>query len=86
MPKYRIAAETKQQILGRIKEGVSVVQLSKDHGVSSKTIYGWLGSEAEGSGGNLMEVGKLKRENKMLLELVGKLTYKISQGGKIRAS
>jgi transposase len=33
--------------LGRIKnEGISAVQASKDHGVSTHTIYQWLGGDA----------------------------------------
>jgi transposase-like protein len=83
MPYYKIPLETKQQILERVKQGVGVPQLAKEHGVSVKTIYGWLRKQAEGPGGNLFELGKLKRENKVLLELVGKLTLKLSQGEKI---
>jgi transposase-like protein len=83
MPYYKIPPETKQQILERVKQGVGVPQLARDHGVSVKTIYGWLRNQAEGAGGNLAEVGKLKRENKILLEIIGRLTYNISQGGKI---
>jgi transposase-like protein len=84
MPYYKIPIETKQQILERVKQGVGVSQLAKEHGVSIKTIYGWIRKQAEGPGGNLAELGKLKRENKVLLELVGKLTLKLTQGGKIK--
>ncbi len=45
---YRIAPEVREQILKRIKEeGVSVIDAAKEHGVSEKTIYGWLGKLAE---------------------------------------
>ena len=83
MTNYKIPSETKQQILERVKQGVGVPQLSKEHGVSVKTIYGWISKQAEGSGGSLVQLGKLKRENKVLLELIGKLTMKLSQGEKI---
>lgn len=85
MPYYKIPSETKQQILERVKQGVGVTQLAKEHAVSVKTIYGWLRKQAEGVGGDLAEVGKLKRENKILLEIIGKLTYSLSQGGKIKS-
>lgn len=84
MPYYKIPPETKQQIMERVKQGVGVVQLAKDHGVSTKTIYGWLQKQAEGLGGKFADLGKLKRENKILLEIIGRLTLKLSQGRKSR--
>ena len=83
MPKYIIPFETKQQILERVKQGTGVPQLAKEHGVSVKTIYGWLRKQAEGPGGDLAQLGRVKRENRMLLQIIGKLTYRLSQGEKI---
>lgn len=78
MKKYRIAPELREQILARIKnEGVSVAQAAKDHGVSNRTIYQWLGGNAEVP--SYAEMGKLRRENKALLELVGEMTLKLSE-------
>lgn len=78
MKKYRIAPELREQILARIKnEGVSVLQAAKDHGVSNRTIYQWLGGNADGP--SYAETAKLKRENKALLELVGEMTLKLSE-------
>ena len=69
-----IPREVKEQILNRVKnEGVSVPQLASDHGISEKTIYNWLKQNST-PGANLLEMAKLRRENKILLELVGKLT------------
>ena len=78
MKKYRIAPEIKEQILNRVKnEGVSVAQAAKDHGVSNRTIYQWLGGNAAAP--SYAELGKLRRENKALLELVGEMTLKLSE-------
>lgn len=78
MKKYRIAPEVKEQIINRIKnEGVSVLQASKDHGVSTHSIYKWLGAGATGP--TYAEIAKLRKENKALLELVGEMTLKISE-------
>lgn len=78
MKKYRIAPELKEQILGRIKnEGISVTQAVKDHGVSTHTIYRWLGNGANSP--SYAEVSKLRKENKALLELVGEMTLKLSE-------
>jgi transposase-like protein len=49
MKKYRIAPKVKEQVLGRIKnDGISVADAAKDHGISTKTIYKWLGGSADG--------------------------------------
>ena len=46
MPKGRplVSKEVKEQILKRIRdEGVPVAQAASEHGISTKTIYHWLG-------------------------------------------
>ena len=69
-----IAQDIKDQIISRIKNnGEAVSKLSLEYNVSVKTIYGWLRKQA-GTGGNVLEFSRLKRENKLLLELVGRLT------------
>jgi len=74
-----IPKEIKQQIIDRIKnEGVSVLQASKDHGVSTKTIYNWLRNTVS-QNISFLEFAKLKKENKLLLEIVGKLTLENSK-------
>jgi hypothetical protein len=45
------------------------------------SVYGWLGKGAE-SVPSILELAKLKRENKELLELVGELTLKLSAAQK----
>lgn len=73
-----ISADVKRQILDRIKEGGgSIAQVAQEHGVSNRTIYGWL-SKGVTSAPSWLEYGKLKRENQGLKELVGKITYQLS--------
>ncbi|MFH1896280.1 MAG: hypothetical protein ABH814_02280 [bacterium] len=79
-----ISNEVKNQILDRAKEGVPVLTLSKEHGVSVKTIYGWL-AHLPGGGPSVVEYGKLKRERDALLALVGQLSLKMSKGEKNQA-
>ena len=82
--KYKVAPELRQEFLNRIKnEGLSVAQAARDAGVSESAIYGWLGKGAE-SVPSILELAKLKRENKELLELVGELTLKLSTSQKKR--
>jgi DNA invertase Pin-like site-specific DNA recombinase len=73
MPGYkRIPLEIKNEVLTRSKTGVPVVDLATQYGISTKTIYNWLGE----SSGNIshLEVAKLRKENEYLLGLVGRLT------------
>jgi transposase-like protein len=82
---YKISTEVKQQILGRIKnDGVSVATAAKEHGISDATIYNWLTKGVAGQQPTLLEVVRLKKENKALLELVGEITLKLSESQKKR--
>jgi transposase-like protein len=75
---FRIAPEIKEQIINRIRnDGVSVAVAAKDHGVSTVTIYSWLGTTARNSV-SIIEHNKLKKENILLKALIGELTLKLS--------
>ena len=84
MPKGKpvVSADVKQQILKRMKEdGVPVAQLAQEHGISDKTIYGWVSKGLQGQP-SLMEVSKLKRENQALRELLGKVLFESAMAQK----
>lgn len=75
---YRIAPELREQILKRVKgEGVSVSQAAKDHGIHETTIYGWLGTGAEGIP-SWSEFAKIQKQNRELFALIGELTLRLS--------
>lgn len=68
-----VSADIKRQILDRIKEGgLSISQIASEHGISSRTIYGWL-SKGAVSQPTWLELNKLKRENAALKELLGRV-------------
>jgi len=68
-----ISADVKRQILDRIKEGgVSISQIAEEHGISNRTIYGWL-SKGASSAPSWLELNRLKRENTALKELLGRV-------------
>lgn len=72
----------KAQIINRIKnDGISVVDVAKDHGVSENTIYGWIAKKVEGQP-SIAETVRLKKENRELLMLVGEMTLKLSEAQK----
>lgn len=79
---HRIPADVKTDILRRVKEeGVPVVTAAKDHGLSSRTIYSWLGKGATGAP-SWSEFSRLRKQNKELFEVVGELTVKLSSAQK----
>ena len=80
--KHRIAKDVKEQIIKRIKDdGVSVTQAAEEHGVSTQTIYAWL-TKGVSNAPSWLEIAKLKKENRGLLELVGEITMKLSAAQK----
>lgn len=81
-----IAKDIKDQIIFRIKNnGEAVSKLALEYGVSVKTIYGWLRKQSE-KHISVLEYARLKRENKLLLEIVGKLTLEKNQISNLKKS
>jgi transposase-like protein len=76
--------EQKQQIINRVKEkGERVAELTKEYGVSPKTIYNLLSRSVQHTG-TLLELAKLKREHEALLKIIGQLVADQKLGKKIR--
>lgn len=72
-----IPKEIKEQVLNRIKnEGVTVSQAAKDHGLSAKTIYNWL-RKTTIVNPSILEISRLRRENKELKEIIGIITHEL---------
>lgn len=79
-----IAKEVKDEILLRIKSGEKVVAVSKQYGISEKTVYYWLRSGTEQQV-SMIEHNKIKRENEELKAIVGALTIMVERLKKKRA-
>lgn len=80
--KHIVPKDVKQQILERVKHGDKpVTEIAQEHGLSTKTIYNWLSKGAKAQP-TWRELTKLKKENRVLHEIIGKLTVKLSQGEK----
>ena len=78
----RIDPDIKAQILKRIKDdGIPAAQAAKEHGVSDKTVYGWL-SAGTAKTGNARELTKLRKENAFLKTLIGEITVELSRSQK----
>lgn len=81
-----IPKEIKEQILNRIKnEGVTVIQAANDAGLSPKTIYNWLRTKTLANV-SILEVARLRRENRLLLEMLGKWSLEKEQDKRTKKS
>jgi transposase-like protein len=75
---YRISHEIKDEIIKKIKhDGLSVTDAASQYGISTKTIYAWLGTKAKGVV-SILEHNKLRKENSQLKQIIGDLTIKMS--------
>ncbi len=79
--KSAIAPEVKEEILSKVKEGVAVMALAKQYGVSDKTIYYWLRGKTVNQV-SFMEHMRLKKENQVLKEIIGVLTLEVEKSKK----
>lgn len=77
-----ISKEVKDEILKRIKDdGATVADVALEHGISIKTIYNWMRNKSI-TDISVLEVSRLKRENKELAEIIGKLTLNLTRSKK----
>jgi transposase-like protein len=79
-----IPKATKEEILGKVKNGETVASLASQYGISPKTIYGWL-RWATVPKISLMEVARLRRENEELKRIIGIITLELERGKKNRS-
>jgi len=77
----RVPIETKNEILGKVKSGQSVLEAAKQYAVSTKTIYSWLQNETRPEI-SILEFNRLKRENEELKRIIGLITLELERGKK----
>ena len=76
-----IKQEVKEEILTKVKAGMTVSEAANQYGVATKTIYTWLSKKATGEPGTL-EFARLKKENQELYALVGRITAQLERSKK----
>lgn len=69
-----VKKEIRDEVLRKVREGMSVKDAAERYGISTASIYNWLGRKADGKS-EILELSRLKRENEALYQLVGRLTY-----------
>lgn len=79
MPRYKaVPKEIKEEIVRRLKDGEPAVKLASEYGISDKTIYHWTVKSTRKIN-PILELSRLKRENKALYEMIGVLTVEHSK-------
>jgi transposase-like protein len=70
--------EVKKEILDKVKSGKTVKEIATQYGVCDRTIYAWLKVGVVDTI-SALELGKIKKENQMLKEIVGALTIELEK-------
>ncbi len=79
----RVSSEIKDKIVEAIKNnGISVANAAKEFGVSTHTIYAWIGNGKVGA--DTLEIGKLRKENQQLKMIIAEIMLESGKGKKNR--
>ena len=79
---HTISKDVREQVLARVREGKEkVADIASQHGISPKTIYGWLRNQVAPNI-SLIEVNRLRRENEELKRIIGIITLELERGKK----
>jgi len=79
-----ISGEIKAEILAKVKAGQKVSELSKQYGVSDKTIYAWLRNQVTEQV-SWREYKRVMKENEDLKNILGVLTLELEKTKKKKA-
>lgn len=79
----RVPAETKREVLDKVKAGMSIAEAAKQYALSTKTIYTWLSNQVRPEI-SVLEYNRLKKENEELKRIVGIITLELERGKKNR--
>lgn len=80
-----ISKDIKDQVLARVREGKdTVVEIARQHGLSVNTVYGWLSRSVTSAGSPLLQVARLKKQNRSLKQIIGNLMLEMEIGKKNR--
>ncbi|SRR6266540_4119891 len=64
---------SKEAMLLEIENGATVTEVCAKYGVGRSSVYRWLQQQAKNTGTSALEVAKVRREHRLLKELVGAL-------------
>ncbi len=79
----RVPVETKQEVLDKVKNGMTIAEAAKQYAISTKTIYTWLSNQVRPEI-SILEYNRLKKENEELKRIIGLVTLELERGKKNR--
>lgn len=79
----RVPLETKNEIVEKVKDGMTVNDAAKQYAVSTKTIYAWLSNQTRPEI-SVLEFNRVKKENEELKRIIGIITLELERGKKNR--
>lgn len=79
----RVPAETKREVLEKVKNGLSVLDAARQYAISTKTIYTWIANQTRPQV-SILEYNRLKKENEELKRIIGLVTLELERGKKNR--
>jgi len=79
----RIPLETKNEIVEKVKNGMTVSDAAKQYAISTKTIYTWLSNQTRPEI-SILEFNRLRKENDELKRIIGIITLELERGKKNR--
>jgi len=80
-----IPNDIREQILARVREGKEKVSvIAEQHGISNRTIYGWLSKGVDGGNRDWLEINRLKKENLQLKQMIGELMLEKKREKKLK--
>jgi len=81
-----ISQEIKDKVIKKIKDdGLSVAKAAEEFGLSRNTIYGWVSPARNAKADpGIMEIGRLRRENMELKQIIGAMMLSTERGKKNR--
>jgi transposase-like protein len=78
-----IPKDIKEQILAEVKEGKdSVANIARRYAVKGNTIYNWVSRGFNSVNISPLDIGRIKRENQMLKQIIGKFVLEKERGKK----
>jgi len=85
MYKPPIKKEIREEILSKVREGKdTVVDIAKQYGISTESIYYWLRKGTEGMTSQILNNNRLRKKNESLKKIIGELMLEKSRGKKDR--
>ncbi len=78
----RYSKEVREEVLGKIRNGRRVRDVAREHGITEMMVRTWLSRDARQSASETLELSPLRRENEVLLRILGQLTSEAELGKK----